>query len=179
MNKLVVILFTLLLQSVSAQVENDVSIFHRLLIVNSNDELMVVKIANTDFWVTPGLYQTENMTIRKGLDSIAATYGVEIERPKLNGVFLLKRDLNGKRSTSLRNVYRVKTKSVTPKTPNGIEEIRWLSTEEAMELITFPHINAMVDKIMNSPNEIWCGTLLQFKENEVWRAKILEEFYSL
>ena len=37
----------------------------------------------------------------------------------------------------------------------------------------------MIEKIMTSSNGIWGGALLQFKENDDWKAKILEEFYTL
>ena len=65
------------------------------------------------------------------------------------------------------------------KNPNGIEEIKWILTNKAIELITLPHINVMIEKIMTSSNGIWGGALLQFKENDDWKAKILEEFYTL
>jgi hypothetical protein len=48
-----------------------------------------------------------------------------------------------------------------------------------MEKITFPHINLMIKQIITKPDEVWGGTLLQFKKNENWKTKILEEFYTL
>ena len=179
MKKIATLILFVLVQIVNAQIEKDIPIFHRLVILNSENELMVVKIENTDFWVTPGIYQTKELSIKKGLDSIALTYGIEIEDIKLNGVFILKREINGEKSTSVRNVYTAKSKESIMKKPNGIEEIKWLSVDKAMEQITFPHINAMIEKIMTKPNEVWSGTLLQYKENEDWKSKILEEFYSL
>ena len=179
MKKIPVLIFFILFQSVNAQVEKDIPIFHRLVILNSQNELMVVKIENVDFWVTPGIYQTKELSIKKGLDSIALTYGIKIENLKLNGVFILKRELNGKKSTSARNVYTAKRKEGTLKRPTGIEKIKWLSANKALEIITFPHINEMIAKIMDKPNEVWSGTLLQYKENEDWKVKILEEFYTL
>jgi len=179
MKIIIAVIFIILFHSANAQVEKDIPIFHRLVIINSENELLVAKIENTDFWVTPGIYQTKELSIKKGLDSIASTYGIEIENLRLNGVFILKRELNGKKSTSMRNVYTAKIKEGTPKGPNGIEKIKWLTIDKSLELITFPHINAMIEKIMTNPNEVWGGTLLQYKENENWKTKILEEFYLL
>jgi len=179
MKKIATIIFFILFQTINAQIEKDIPIFHRLVILNSEYELMVVKIENTDFWVTPGLYQTNELSIKKGLDSIALTYGIKIEDIKLNGVFILKRELNGEKSTSIRNIYTAKRKEGIIKNPNGIEKIKWLSVHKAMEQITFPHINAMIEKIMTKPNEVWGGTLLQYKENEDWKSKIIENFYTL
>ena len=62
MKKIIVVILIFLFHSVNAQVEKDKAIFHRLLILNSQNELMVVNIENTDFWVTPGLYQTKKTT---------------------------------------------------------------------------------------------------------------------
>ncbi|MDN3594311.1 hypothetical protein [Zunongwangia endophytica] len=179
MKKIVILIFFVLFQSVNAQVEKDIPIFHRLVILNAENELMVVKIENADFWVTPGMYQTKELSIKKGLDSIALKYGIKIENLKLNGVFILKRELKGEKSTSLRNVYTAKVKEENIKKPDGIEEIKWLSVDKAIETITFPHINEMIEKTMTKPNEVWGGTLLQYKENENWKMKILEEFYTL
>ncbi|UII27196.1 hypothetical protein LVD15_01865 [Fulvivirga maritima] len=179
MKKIIVVIFIILFHSAKAQVENDISIFHRILILNSKNELMVVKIENTDFWVTPGLYQTKEQTIKNGLDSLSSTYGFDIKELKLKGTFILKRELNGKHSTSLRHVYTAKIKDGVEKRPNEIEEIKWLSTNKAIEKITFPHINEMIKQIMAKPDEIWGGTLLQFKEGNKWKTKILEEFYTL
>ncbi|MDO1512252.1 hypothetical protein Q2T41_06245 [Maribacter confluentis] len=179
MKKIATLIIFILCQTVHAQIEKDIPIFHRLIIVNSENELMVVKIENADFWVTPGIYQTKELSIKKGLDSIASTYGITLENIKLNGVFILKRALNGEKSTSIRNVYTAKSKEGIVKKPNGIEEIKWLTLNEAIEQITFPHISTMIKKIMIRPNEVWGGTILQYKENENWKSKILEEFYTL
>lgn len=160
------------------QVEKEISVFNRLLILNSENELLVVKIENADMWVTPGFYQTKQ-TIRQGLDSIASTYGLKTEIPELKGVFLLKRDINGELSTSIRNIYTAKTKDRELKKPKGIENAKWLPVNKAVELITFPHINAMIEQIMNNPKKVWGGYLSQFKDNGQWKTKILQDFYVL
>jgi hypothetical protein len=168
----------MLLASINSfgQVEKEISVFNRLLILNSENELLVVKIENADMWVTPGFYQTKQ-TIRQGLDSIASTYGLKIEMPELKGVFLLKRDINGEFSTSIRNIYTAKTKDRELKKPKGIENAKWLPVNKAVEQITFPHINAMIEQIMNNPRKVWGGYLSQFKDNGQWETKILQDFY--
>ncbi|UQD56915.1 NUDIX hydrolase [Flavobacterium sp. K5-23] len=160
------------------QVEKEIAVFNRLLILNSENELLVVKIQNTDTWVTPGFYQTKQ-TIRQGLDSIATTYGLKIEVPELKGIFHLKRDINGELSNSIRNIYTAKTKDRELKMPKGIDNAKWLPINKAVELITFPHINIQIGQIMNNPDKIWGGSLSQFKENGNWKTKILQEFYVL
>ena len=170
----------MLLASINSfgQVEKEISVFNRLLILNSENELLVVKIENADMWVTPGFYQTKQ-TIRQGLDSIASTYGLKIEMPELKGIFLLKRDINGELSTSTRNIYTAKTKDRELKKPKGIEDAKWLPVNKAVEQITFPHINAMIEQIMNNPKKVWGGYLSQFKDNGQWKTKIVQDFYVL
>ena len=179
MKKLTILISIFIIQLVNAQGEKDISIFNRVLILNSNNEILVVKIKNTDFWVTPGLYQNSEQTIKQGLNSLSETYGIETKPPKLKGMFVLKREINGKTTTSLRNVYMVKLISGELKKPKGIEEMKWLSAQNAIKLITFPHINVMVEQIANHPNQVWGGTLMQFKEKDMWKTKILEDFYVL
>lgn len=179
MNRLITIILLVAFHSVHAQVEKDIPIFHRLLVFNAQNELLVVKIENTDLWVTPGLYLTKEQTIKEGLDSIASTYGLVLKEHKLKGTFILKRQVNGENSTSLRNVFTARIKSGSTKKPEGIEEVKWLSGSEALEIISFPHINAMIKQIVSHPDEIWGGTLLQYKENDTWNTKIVEQFYTL
>ncbi|PHV04072.1 hypothetical protein CSQ96_27910 [Janthinobacterium sp. BJB412] len=73
----------LLSQSLYAQEAPKTSTFHRLLLLNEKNELMVVKIKNSNRWVTPGWYQDDRLTIAQGLDELAAGYGVKIATPKL------------------------------------------------------------------------------------------------
>lgn len=178
MNK-IIFFFLLLSQTIVSQKANNVSVFHRFLILNSDNEIMVVKIKDTDFWVTPGLYQNSQQFIKKGLDNMAASYGITVSRPELKGVFLLKRELNKILATSLRNIFIVRMIDGKAILPKGIEKVKWLSLKEAQKLITFPHINTMINQIMQNRNQIWGGAILQYKEGNQFRSKILEEFYPL
>ncbi|RRQ50472.1 hypothetical protein DZC72_07970 [Maribacter algicola] len=179
MKKTIFILFILFLNSVFGQNEPEIKIFHRLVLINAENKIMVVKVENANVWVTQGFYQTQDETIQNGLNNLAKSYGIEIEEPKLRGVFLLKREINNEYSTSLRNVYVAKIESLMLKKPTGIDEIKWVSVDEATELITFPHISLMIKGVIDTPNRILGGTLRQFKENDIWKTEIIEEFYSL
>ncbi|NER16601.1 NUDIX hydrolase [Spongiivirga citrea] len=166
-------------QYTSAQSVNEIQIFNRLIFQNSNNEILVVKIKNTDFWVTPGLYQNSEQTMRQGLDSIAMTYGIKIKELKLNGIFTLNRELNNKKSTSIRNIFTATYPGGKLKTPEIIEKTKWVEIDEALTIISFPHINLMLDKVMKEDNKVWGGSLLQFRDNGSWKSKITEEFYEL
>ena len=174
-----IFIFLFSLQVGWSQTDKNIPVFNRLLILNAKNELMVVKIKGAGFWVTPGLYQNAEQSIKQGLDSLAETYGLKIQQPKLRGIFLLKRDIKETQSASIRNVFSAQVENGGIKKPEGIEEVFWLPLDKALEKITFPHINAMIEPIMSTPDAIWSGTLLQFKKEELWQVKILEEFYTL
>lgn len=166
--------------STSAQAQNELSkpsIFHRLLILNTQNEIMLVKIKNSNRWVTPGWYQVGNLSIRSGLDELAATYGIRISDPLLRGVFTLTGPQE--KTVSSRLIYLVRVKSGAVQAPSTIEEIRWLPAEKAQELISFPHISAQIKQIMQYPTTLWGGAQLMTLENGVYGVKTLEDFYSL
>lgn len=179
---LLIVLSALLLsllssQPVFAQELAKPSTFHRLLMFNNNHELLVVKVKNSNRWVTPGWYQDNSLTIKEGLDELAASYGLTITPPILRGVFSLKTSQNNELSTRL--VYTTTIKSGELKTPDMIEEIRWLSTDQAMKLITFAHINTQIEQLMKFPGTIWGGSQLMYLEDGVYKAKFIEPFYPL
>lgn len=179
MKKITFVIITLFLNAVFGQTEPEIKIFHRLVIVDADNKIMVVKVENANVWVTPVFYQTPDGTIQIGLKNLATSYGIDIEEPKLKGVFLLKREIDGAYSTSLRNVYTARNKAGIVKRPHGIDEIKWVPMDEATELITFPHISLMLKGIMDNPNVVLGGTLRQYKENDNWKTEIIEAFYSL
>lgn len=177
LNKILLLLAVLFSQPVFAQEASKPSTFHRLLVFNDKNELMVVKVKNSNRWVTPGWYQDNRLAIKDGLDELAGSYGLTVSTPTLRGVFTLRTDQNDEISTRL--VYSTRIESGQAKAPEIIEEIRWLGTNEAMELITFPHINAQIDQLTRFPNTIWGGTQLMYQEDGAYKSKTIEAFYPL
>ena len=100
-----------------------------------------------------------------------------ISAPLLRGVFTLRTDQNNEVSTRL--VYSAKIESGKIKAPEIIEEIRWLNTGKAMELITFPHISAQLEQITKFPSTVWGGSQLMYQENGSYKSKTTEMFYPL
>lgn len=177
MKKLIFLFFCLFTQPLFSQGIKDATIFHRLLIFNSKQELMVVKVKNSEFWVTPGIYQNNHQLIREGLDSLASTYGITITRPTLRGIFTLKSELDS--SISIRNIFVSQMNGGIIKNPEIIEEVRWLPVNKAMEIITFPHINLIINQVTQYPNDVWGGSLSMYKEGKEYKSRILEKFYPL
>jgi len=173
MKNLLLIIF-LLSSSVFAR-EDDNPDFHRLLIFNENNELMVVKIKNTDYWVTQGLYSKNKKNINKELHDQAAEYGLRITTPDLRGTFTLK----NRDKYLTRHFYKVKVIDGTLKSPDNIEEIMWLPIDKAMERITFPHINVILGQIMKHPETVWSGTVERYKKNGQLKSKVIKDFTQL
>lgn len=177
MKKAMLLLILLFSLPLFAQQAPKTSTFHRLLIFNEKSELMVVRFKDSDRWVTPGWYQDEHLTIRQGLEQLAASYGVKISSPILRGVFTLKDEQN--RVSSTRLVYSAKIKSGKLKAPESIGEIEWLPVQKAAETITFPHISAQIMQITAHPEAVWGGTQRMYQEGKAYKSEVVEEFYPL
>lgn len=173
MKKVLLLIIFLFTHSAFAQ-EAKTSAFHRLLIFNMKNELMIVRVKNSDRWVTPGWYQDDRLTIKEGLSELVASYGIKTTAPTLRGVFTLKAN-----QISTRLIYSAKLDGGEIKAPDIIEEIRWLPVEKALDVITFPHIRTQIRQITEHPGTIWGGSQTMYQENGAYGSKIIENFYPL
>lgn len=180
-------LFTLILLSVClsgvGQSTTDISIFHRLIIYNASNEIMLVNIKNTEVWVTPGFYQDNAQFIKEGLHAIAATYGMEIADPELKGMFSMRRAKGDGTEMLIRNIYHCNYKSGEIHFPENqsfeIGEIKWLPIQEAIALISFESIGMFMKQTHEHPDKVWGGSITALRENGKLSYKIEEEFYPL
>ncbi|GAB3015113.1 NUDIX hydrolase [Bowmanella dokdonensis] len=175
-------LLTLLIALLGAQAlcaKQDVtpSTFHRLLVFNHSNELLVVKIKDRELWVTPGWYQDQENTIRQGLTELAGSYGLKIVDPSLRGVFVLLMGQQQKTSTRLIHVAIVQKPDI--QLPEGIDQARWLPVDQALELINLPHIRYKIEQITAHPDTVWGGTQKMHWEDGVNKFEVVEEFYPL
>jgi len=177
MNKLLLLVICLLAFPLFAQESETIPEFHRLLVFNDENQLMVVKIKNTNFWVTPGVYNTNKALTNNNLHKLAAEYGITITSPDLRGVFTLQNKKTNKSSN--RHFFNVKVNGGNIEKPESIEEIKWLSLNEAMQLITFPHINMLLNQTANYPKVVWGGTILRYKEGDILKSKMVKVFFPL
>ena len=177
MKQLLVLLFLVITQTILSENNKSDTFFHRLLILNEKDELLVVKFSDNDYWVTPGLYESDEKLVEKGLYSLAKTYGLTISKPNFKGSFKLFR--KAKSSSSIRNIYTTKYIKGSIKKPKGIGIVTWLPLDEAIKKISFPHINLTIEKVLKNSSKIWGGELMSYKDGKVFKTKILKEFYEL
>lgn len=177
MNRILLLIVAFLAFPLLAQENSKISEFHRLLIFNSDNQLMVVKIKNTNFWVTPGLYSENQAFTNENLHKLAADYGLTVSQPDLRGVFVLQNKQNN--SISNRSFFNVSVNGGALKTPDNIDEIKWLPIDEAVQVITFPHINMLIKQVNDYPNTVWGGTVLRYKEGDKFKSKLTKPFYPL
>ena len=177
MIKLLTILLCLFSPLLFAGECEDITHFQRLLIFNAKDQLMVVKIKNTEFWVTPGVYSQANELNHHNLHVLAADFGLAISPPKLRGVFSLKNKNTD--TDSKRYFYNAQVNGGKIIKPDSIEEIKWLPLNEAMLIITFPHITMLLDQITTYPKVTWGGTILRYKQGNKLKSTMVKNFFPL
>lgn len=174
--KLLVLLIAFISINAKAQ-ESKITTFHRMLIFNKENKLLVVKIKNKDFWVTPGLYQNSKQTIKQGIESIASTYGIKVSNIELRGIYGLITPLQNYYST--RNIFVMKTNATDVLLPKVVDEILWLDVNEAVKQINISHINDFIRDVYLFPNDIRSGAVERLERNGKLVSEISEKFYSL
>ena len=147
-----------------------------MLIFNSSNELLVVKVKGSGVWLTPGFYQSDEISIRKGLIYTASLYGISISKPKLHGIFILKR---GNNKLSYRNIFSATTKDIVSKMPDIVTEARWVAVDKTTQLTSFPHIDKLIKQVTLRPNTVWGGSILSYRKDKKPKVKMLEDFYPL
>jgi len=183
MKNLIVFLLLTFCYSGFAQIDKNVSIFHRLIIHNAANEIMLVKIKGAEVWVTPGFYQDSTQFIKKGLHDIAMTYGMQISDPELKGTFAMRREVGESKEMLIRNIYHCNYLNGKVHFPENqsfeINEIKWLPLKEALPLISFESMRMFIKQTSDNPDVIWGGSINAVKEDDKWKYEVMEAFYPL
>jgi hypothetical protein len=183
MKKIIILLCITFSGICFAQGTHDTSVFHRLIIYNADNEIMLVKIKDTDVWVTPGFYQDSIQFIKEGLHDIASTYGMKISNPELKGTFSMRREIGETKEMLIRNIYSSNYLSGEIHFPENqsfeIGEIKWLPIKETLSLIPFESVRMFIKQTHEYPNFVWGGSINALRKDNTWEYKIMEEFYPL
>lgn len=179
MTRILLLLFLFASQLSFGQSHNNVSIFHRLIIYNADQEVLLVRFKDTNIWVTPGFYQDSVQVIKEGLHDIAASYGLTVSDPELGGVFSMSREKGERREMLVRNIYRCKEIGGELITPDFLGEAKWYPVEEALQTITYESINLFLKQIDDYPNVVWGGAVSVIMDGPERIYKITDEFYPL
>ena len=171
------LLFVFVFASFSAKAQKKkITTFHRMLILNEKNEMLVVKIKDKKVWVTPGLYQNTKQSIKQGIDSIASTYGMKVFDIELKAIYGVKNP--SKKYYSTRNIFVMKTKSIHSKLPVILDKAEWISIEESEKFINIPYVNWFIQDVFKNPNVTRFGTVEKQLIEGKLTPKIVEEFYN-
>lgn len=157
--------------------DNPTSTFHRLLVFNKDNKLLLVRFEGKDWWVTPGWYQNDSQSVTDGLHSLANDHGIKIDNIELRGLFSLMDGEEKVLSTRLIYVAQHGGGNIIP--PKGIGEVKWVELDKAIETITFPHIRDQIRHISQHPETVWGGTQKRYQEGDNFKSEIVEAFYPL
>ncbi len=183
MRNLIILLLLIISHTSFAQGNSNTSIFHRLIVYNASNEIMLVKIKNTETWVTPGFYQDSIQFIKEGLQEMALTYGMKISNPELKGTFSMRREIGEKREMLIRNIYHCKYLKGKIDFPENqsfeIGEIKWLPIKDALSIISFESMRMFIKQTDDFSNQVSGGSISVIREDNNWKYEIKEGFYPL
>lgn len=177
MKHLALSLLALLLIATTVSAADRPSTFHRILLLDDADRILVIKIKDYDVWVTPGWYQDQDQTVREGLTGLMAGYGVTMTAPELRGVFTLSHEDKQDMSTRLFHVARLMGGDLV--LPDIISEAKWLPLEEATALFSFEHIAVLTRQVLEHPDVVWGGAMTRRGEGFGQQASVTDAFYPL
>ncbi|MFT4537213.1 MAG: hypothetical protein ACI9P5_004594 [Saprospiraceae bacterium] len=179
MKKILIIIFLIAAQSCASQTSNSLSVFHRLLIYNSDNEVLIVKFKDTDIWVTPGFYQDSLLFIKEGLHRSGSGYELMITDPELKGVFSMRKEYAERTAMSICNIYRCNLISSTLKVPVSLGDAQWIPVAEALETVTYKSINHFLKQTNDYPHVVWGGSVNIIRKGAKSEFEIMEKFYPL
>jgi len=148
---------------------------HRLIILNDNNEMLLVK--EQQVWATPSYVYKERQFLKESLDSLAHAYGLKISNLKLHGQFSYKYDYHP--YSTLRHYYVAQYVSGQIKTPVGMDQVKWMPVPQAIEMNTVNSIREITQQIIQFPDTIWGGSFLVSHVGDEHPTKMVEAFYPL
>lgn len=160
-------------QESEKQIDNYV--IKRLIICNTNDEILVVKYNDT--WNIPALRFNTTETYNEALIKLANDMGVVIETPKIAGIFSFTYDYMSQ--AALRMFYVTSYKSGKPIVKKGWDDVKWVSKTAYQKLKNQDVYSLMASKIIEDVSIVWGGAFFLYKEDEKVKYKITQEFYNL
>ncbi len=163
------------------EVSNDSYTIQRLLVFNSDGEILLEKHVNG--WMTPALRHNSKTSTNDGLKNLASEFGLRISTPKLSGIFMFISEY--KLQSSFRQHYVSNYIGGELKLPEGKLDAKWFEPQKAIEMMSLPDakligaVREMTEQLLNYPEIIWGGTFNLWKEDGVTIYRVSENFYSI
>lgn len=149
----------------------------RLTIMKDNDKILMRK---TQYgWMTPAVYFKKRQNVTEVLDSLASMYDIEITQPQLKGLFTYKYEF--KPTADMRQLYVASYISGQLKPQVAEEEIYWMPIKEALDRLesTVPALMHMTKQVLDSPNTLWGGAFMLYRDGNNLQSRMEENFYPL
>lgn len=148
---------------------------NRLLILNEKGEMLMVREKHV--WAPPSYVVEHRQYLKEGLDSLASAYGIQIADIRLRGQFSYKYDYHP--YATIRNFYTASYSAGAVKVPQGMDEVRWMPMQQAVDINSVISIKEIVRQIVKSQNTIWGGSFMVSHIGDDHPTKMVEPFYPL
>jgi hypothetical protein len=151
--------------------------FFKLYITNDKKELLLVKWDNQ--WELVGARYNYGVSVRTFIDTIALSMGIKVKDPRLAALYT-QRPVT-RTNPTLMHYYTVKYDGGVPKVPSGCTDIKWFSYKEALKVIPYEIMKAVIVKINEHPRKVLGAAFETSKDPQTNATKVtvLEDFYFL
>jgi len=147
----------------------------RLIVLNDKGEMLLS--LDQHVWVPLSFVYERSQYVKESLDSLANAYGVTIKDIELRGQFSYKYDYHP--HSTMRNFYVAKYAGGNAKVPEGLDEVKWVKVEDAIDLINVIAIREISQQIIEDPNVIWGGSFLVSRVGKDHPTRMVGTFYPL
>lgn len=150
--------------------------FMKLLVENDKNEILLVKWEGE--WELPGAKFNEPSSVKKFLQKMAGTLGVEVENHQLFGLYTQR--WKGLNYLTLMHYYKASYVSGELKVPDDCTDIGWFSLEEALGKIPYENMRSMIKWRAKNPGKVASAAFERYKdENNATQFVTLEDWHSL
>ena len=167
-----IFILTVFLYSLQSFAQQDNYSFIKLIVLNNNDEVMLVKWNGA--WEIPGTRYNQPITISKQIDTLAAEHGIFVQNKKLNGLFTF--EYENRPILTIMHYYTAFYEKGNFTIPKSCEDIGWFTIEKALSIIPYQEMKLIISKIIKNKNNLWGGGIKKWNDGNI---EFLEEFYEL
>ena len=155
----------------------DNNVFVKLYVVNDKKEIMLVKWHGD--WEIPGMSYNTPRTISTFLDTMAAGCGITVKDKKFAAQLTFQ--YSTRKHLTLMTYYKVHHADGELKVPEDCTDIKWFSVKEALKVIPYPEMCAIIEKINEKNGVGWGGAVKKTKNPETGKTDVefIEPIYKL
>lgn len=150
--------------------------FFKLLIKNNKNEVLLVKWGND--WELQGRKYKGNYSLKEFVENMGSDVGVKLENIKLRGLFTY--HYKGESKPTLMHYYEALYIEGKLKIPPSCSDIKWYSFEDAMKIIGYSDMKAIMNQIKEN-TRLWSGALEINQKTKINPRTfiMIDDFYTL